>query len=70
MVERLSQKCGIKMPKVGIANIPIPNALAYGSPIGGNHVAITSELMTTLEDEEVEAVVGHELGHLKHRGAP
>ncbi|MDH5634770.1 MAG: zinc metalloprotease HtpX [Candidatus Bathyarchaeota archaeon] len=67
MVERLSKKSGLKKPRVMIANIPIPNAFAYGSPIAGSRVAVTSELLNTLEEEEVEAVVGHELGHLKHR---
>jgi heat shock protein HtpX len=67
MVERLSQKSGIKKPRVMIANIPVPNAFAYGSPIAGSRVAVTSELLKTLEEEEVEAVIGHELGHLKHR---
>jgi len=66
-VEKLSRKIGMKMPKIMIANIPIPNAFAYGSPIAGNRVAVTTGLMKELEDEEVEAVVGHELGHLKHR---
>jgi len=67
VVERLSQKSNMKMPRVMIANIPIPNAFAYGSPVAGTRVAVTSELLKTLEDEEVEAVLGHELGHLKHR---
>jgi len=67
MVERLSRKSGMRMPRVMIAHIPVPNAFAYGSPIAGSRVAVTSELLKTLEDEEVEAVIGHELGHLKHR---
>ncbi|MDH5769689.1 MAG: zinc metalloprotease HtpX [Candidatus Bathyarchaeota archaeon] len=67
IVERLSAKSGVKKPKLGISNIPIPNAFAYGSPIAGNHVAITQGLLDTLEMEEVEAVLGHEFGHLKHR---
>jgi heat shock protein HtpX len=67
MVERLSQKSGIAKPRVMIANIPVPNAFAYGSPIAGSRVAVTSELLNALEEEEVEAVIGHELGHLKHR---
>lgn len=67
MVERLSQKNGIGMPKVMIANIPIPNAFAYGSPIAGSRVAVTTGLLKELQDEEVEAVLGHELGHLKNR---
>jgi len=67
MVERLSKKSGIKMPRVMKANIPIPNAFAYSSPIAGSRVAVTNGLLETLEPEEVEAVIGHELGHLKHR---
>ena len=67
MVENLSKKSGIKTPRVMIANMPMPNAFAYGSPIAGTRIAVTSELLTTLDDKEVEAVVGHELGHLKHR---
>ncbi|HID90776.1 TPA: protease HtpX, partial [Candidatus Bathyarchaeota archaeon] len=59
MVERLSSRSGIKRPRLGIANIPIPNAFAYGSPIAGNRVAVTAGLLDTLEDEEVEAVLGH-----------
>jgi heat shock protein HtpX len=66
-VARLSQKLDLKMPKVMIANIPIPNAFAYGSPIAGNKVAVTKGLLNDLEEEEIEAVVGHELGHIKNR---
>jgi len=67
VVENLSRKSGMKKPKLMLAQIPIPNAFAYGSPIAGNRVAITSGLLKALEHEEVEAVIGHELGHLKHR---
>jgi len=67
MVENLAQKSGIKTPKVMIARIPLPNAFAYSSPVAGNRVAVTEGLLKTLDSEEVEAVVGHELGHLKHR---
>lgn len=67
MVNNLSRKSGIKKPKLMLARIPIPNAFAYGSPIAGNRVAVTNGLLKTLNNEEVEAVIGHELGHLKHR---
>jgi len=66
MVEKLSRKSGLKKPRVMIANIPIPNAFAYGSPVAGTRIAVTSGLLNALNGEEVEAVVGHELGHLKH----
>lgn len=67
MVQRLSQKSGMKAPQLMIADIPLPNAFAYGSPLTGNRIAITTGTLKTLEAEEVEAVIGHELGHLKHR---
>ncbi|NWG09892.1 MAG: M48 family metalloprotease, partial [Nitrososphaerales archaeon] len=67
MVERLSQRAKMKMPSVMIARIPIPNAFAYSSPLAGRRVAVTETLLKNLEEEEVEAVIGHELGHLKHR---
>lgn len=66
IVERLSQKSGLKKPRVMVADIPVPNAFAYGSPVAGTRVAVTSELLNTLDEEEVEAVIGHELGHVKH----
>lgn len=67
MVERLSAKLGLKKPKVMISNLSIPNAFAYGGVLGGSKVALTKGLLEVLEDEEVEAVIGHELGHIKHR---
>lgn len=67
MVRRICQRAKFPMPRVMIANMPIPNAFAYGSPIAGRRIAVTKELLNILEDEEVEAVLGHEIGHLKHR---
>ncbi|MCY0874160.1 MAG: zinc metalloprotease HtpX [Acidianus infernus] len=54
-------------PKVYIADVPFPNAFAYGSPIAGRRVAITLPLLKILNKEEIKAVLGHELGHLRHK---
>lgn len=67
MVEKLSKNSCLKMPRVMLANIPIPNAFAYGSPAFGSRVAVTKGALDALEEEEVEAVIGYELGHLKHK---
>jgi heat shock protein HtpX len=67
IVSNLSQKCGINKPQLMLAQIPIPNAFAYGSPLTGSRVAVTPGLLSTLNMDEVEAVIGHELGHLRHK---
>jgi heat shock protein HtpX len=67
MVADLSQKSKIKKPQVMLSQISLPNAFAYGSPLTGSRVAVTEGLLKNLNDGEVEAVIGHELGHLKHR---
>jgi heat shock protein HtpX len=67
IVQELSKRSGIRPPRLMLADIPVPNAFAYGSPLTGNNVAVTRGLLSSLEEEEVEAVIGHELGHLKHR---
>ena len=67
MVEGLSLRSGIKAPQLMISSLPIPNAFAYGSPLAGSHVAVTRGLLDELRPDEVEAVIGHEIGHLKHR---
>jgi len=66
-VSTLSQKSGISKPKLMVSSIQLPNAFAYGSPLTGNRVAVTEGLLKSLNEDEVEAVIGHELGHLKHR---
>jgi heat shock protein HtpX len=66
MVDGLSQRSGIKAPQLMISSLPIPNAFAYGSPLAGTHVAVTQGLLDELQPDEVEAVIGHEIGHLKH----
>jgi heat shock protein HtpX len=67
-VERISRACGLRRtPQLMLAQIDIPNAFAYGSPLSGPMVAVTSGILKNMPQEELEAVIGHELGHLKHR---
>ncbi len=67
-VSRISAASGLNTkPKLMLAEIDLPNAFAYGNPITGNFVAVTRGLLSTLPREEVEAVIGHELGHIKHK---
>ncbi len=66
IVNDISKKSGISVPKLMLAQIPLPNAFAYGSPLSGTRVAVTQGLLDSLDSGEVEAVLGHELGHIKH----
>jgi len=66
-IQRLEVSTGVNVDKVMIADIDAPNAFAYGSPIAGKRVAVTRGLLELLDKDEVEAVLGHEVGHLKHR---
>lgn len=67
VVEDLSKKSGIKRPQLMISNLSMSNAFAYGSPLTGNFVAVTKGLLNNLNADEVEAIIGHEIGHIKHR---
>ncbi len=68
LVEEVSRANGFKRPpRVFIADIPIPNAFAYGNPIAGKRVAITLPLLRILSKDELKAVLAHEIGHLRHR---
>jgi heat shock protein HtpX len=67
MVERLSRKAGVPMPKLGIVDDPTPNAFVFGLTQGGSTLSVHRGLLEQLNDKEIEAVVGHELGHIKNR---
>jgi heat shock protein HtpX len=66
-VAEVARNNGLPAPKVYIANVPFPNAFAYGSPVAGKRVAITLPTLRILNRDELKAVLGHELGHLRHR---
>ena len=67
MVERLAKEAGIPMPKVGISSLTIPNAFAFGRSKKDGRVCVTKGLLDILNEEELEAVIGHEISHIKHR---
>lgn len=67
VVNEVAEANGLKAPRVYIADAPFPNAFAYSSPIAGKRVAITTPLLKILNKDEIKAVLGHELGHLRHR---
>lgn len=67
IVERLCNMADLPKPRVAVINTPIPNAFATGRSQKNAVVAVTTGLLNTLDTSEVEAVVGHELTHVKNR---
>ncbi|HSA73922.1 MAG TPA: zinc metalloprotease HtpX [Nitrososphaeraceae archaeon] len=67
IVERLSANNGIPKPKVAIVNSVVPNAFATGKSPKSSLVAVTSGILDLLDDDELEAVIGHELSHVRSR---
>lgn len=63
-VERQARQAGIGMPEVGIFDSPQPNAFATGASKNNALVAVSTGLMQAMSKEEVEAVLGHEVGHV------
>jgi heat shock protein HtpX len=67
IVERLTQRAGLPMPKVYIIPDPSPNAFATGRNPSHAAVAATEGILQVLSEHELEGVIAHELAHVKHR---
>jgi heat shock protein HtpX len=66
-VERLTAKQGLPMPKMYVLPTESPNAFATGRNPQHASVAVTRGILELLDDEELEGVLAHELGHVKNR---
>ncbi len=67
MVERLSQQADLPKPKVAVADTQQPNAFATGRSRSHAAVCVTTGILSTLTQEELEGVLAHELAHVKNR---
>lgn len=66
MVSELAMNAGISKPKIGVSETNIPNAFAFGRTKKDGRVCVTRGILNTLSKDELKAVLGHELSHIKH----
>jgi heat shock protein HtpX len=68
MVEKICKKTKTPVPKkIFIVNSGAPNAFVFGRTPKSAYLAITRGLINALDKEEIEAVIGHEMGHINHK---
>ncbi|HVP92253.1 MAG TPA: zinc metalloprotease HtpX [Acidobacteriota bacterium] len=66
-VKDLAAKSGIPMPKLATVPDNTPNAFTFGRTASGATLAVHERLLKNLSEDEVRGVIGHELGHIKHK---
>ncbi|WP_435117747.1 zinc metalloprotease HtpX [Halolamina sp. C58] len=66
-IERLCQQADLPKPTVAVSDMQVPNAFAAGRSKKSATVCVTRGLLRTLDDEELEGVLAHELAHVKNR---
>jgi heat shock protein HtpX len=67
MVRSLAMTAKVPPPRIGIAQIPVPNAFAFGRSIKDGRICVTEGIMSLLDRDELKAVLGHEMSHIKNR---
>jgi heat shock protein HtpX len=67
MIAELAEKARLPKPKVGISELSIPNAFAFGRTQKDGRICVTRGILSILSQDELKAVLGHEMAHIKHR---
>ena len=67
MVRSLAASANIPVPRIGIAQVSIPNAFAFGRTMRDGRICVTEGIMGLLDRDELKAVLGHEMSHIKNR---
>lgn len=67
MVEEMARRAHIPVPKICVSSLTIPNAFAFGRGRSDGRVCVTQGIMQLLNKEELKAVLGHELAHIRNR---
>jgi heat shock protein HtpX len=66
-VGKLAQEAGVKQPRLAIVPDQTPNAFVFGNSASNMTLAVNQGLLTQLNEDEIRGVLGHELGHVRHK---
>ncbi len=66
-VAELALKARIPKPRIGVSHLTIPNAFAFGRTERDGRICVTQGIQKLLTRDELKAVIGHEIAHIKHR---
>lgn len=66
-VQELAQKGDVPIPRLAVVPDQTPNAFVFGRSANSSTLAVHEGLLRQLNKDEVKAVIGHELGHIKHK---
>lgn len=66
IINDLTHRAGMTKPRIAIIDLPVPNAFATGRNEKHAVVAVTTSIMRALDENELRAVLAHELGHVKN----
>ncbi|MBW6461592.1 MAG: M48 family metalloprotease [DPANN group archaeon] len=67
MVDELARQANIPKPRIGVSDNSLPNAFAFGRWKSDSRVCVTKGILNLLDDDELRAVLGHEISHIKNR---
>jgi heat shock protein HtpX len=67
LVSKLAVAAGVKPPRIAISPDPTPNAFVFGNSSNNMTLAVNQGLLSQLNEDEVQGVIGHELGHVRHK---
>jgi heat shock protein HtpX len=66
-VSKLAQQAGVKMPRLAIVPDRTPNAFVFGNSSNNMTLAVNQGLLDQLKEDEIQGVLAHELGHIRHK---
>ncbi|TLZ95679.1 MAG: hypothetical protein E6J96_09700, partial [Methanobacteriota archaeon] len=66
-IQELTRQAGVPMPQIWVSGDSSPNAFVFGRTVSSSELVVTQALLQQLNQDEIRAVLAHEIGHLRHR---